>query len=266
MVIRFLCPNGHKVHCPESLAGQSAKCPACGERFTVPSPGGEASASSPAPGDNEDVVPVQATASGSSLVSGLASGVLAGHATGADEIEFLCPNNHLLHGKADIQGRPGVCPQCQSKFRIPTYDHWETPAEPSPAETSRQPMFGASAGVRVSPPFLPMVDSAVPLGQEGLPTALHFGNVAGAAAAHPLAALFPRLWAYKSLGAAMEIQYGDGLRLVPDRFAAALSQGSHGVFAVDDTNGTFTITAVEWGAVSAIVLRNVKKLIDEMTR
>jgi hypothetical protein len=212
------------------------------------------------------VLPAEATATGSSLVSGLASGVLAGHATGVDEIEFLCPNNHLLHGQAAMQGRPGICPECQSKFRIPTYDNWEAAAEQSPAEAPRQPTFGASAGVRVSAPFFPMPDSAVPLGQEGLPTALHFGGVAGAGTAHPLAALFPRLWAYKSIGATMEIQYGDGNQLVPDRFASALSQGSHGVFAVDDTNGTFTITAVEWGAVSAIVLRNVKKLIDEMTR
>jgi hypothetical protein len=262
MVIRFLCPNGHKIHCPESLAGQPAKCPACGVRFLVPSAGDEAAVSSQQPPDQADVLPARVASTGSSLLGGLVSGVAAGHATAADEIEFLCPNNHLLHGKAAMQGRPGICPQCQSKFRIPTYDTWEAPRGDAP----QQPTFASAALSPPATPYAPMPDSAVPLGQEGLPTALHFGGVAGAETPHPLAALFPRLWAYKSLGASMEIQYGDGNRLIPDRFATALSQGSHGVFAVDDTTGTFTITAVDWAAVHAIVLRNVKKLIDETTR
>lgn len=36
MGIRFLCPNGHKLHVKNFLAGKRAICPKCGERVTVP--------------------------------------------------------------------------------------------------------------------------------------------------------------------------------------------------------------------------------------
>src|SRR5690606_3589453 len=32
----FLCPNGHKLHVKNFLAGKRAICPKCGERVTVP--------------------------------------------------------------------------------------------------------------------------------------------------------------------------------------------------------------------------------------
>lgn len=36
---QFLCPNGHKINTPASLAGQLGKCPRCGERFHIPDTG-----------------------------------------------------------------------------------------------------------------------------------------------------------------------------------------------------------------------------------
>ena len=36
MMIRFLCPNGHKIHCEDDRAGKPAKCPRCGVGFRVP--------------------------------------------------------------------------------------------------------------------------------------------------------------------------------------------------------------------------------------
>ena len=36
MVIQFLCPNGHKIHCPDDRAGKPAKCPKCGVKFRIP--------------------------------------------------------------------------------------------------------------------------------------------------------------------------------------------------------------------------------------
>jgi len=41
-------------------------------------------------------------------------------------IEFLCPNGHKLSGPASLQGRPGQCPHCQSKFVIPDYSEFGT--------------------------------------------------------------------------------------------------------------------------------------------
>jgi hypothetical protein len=36
MAIEVLCPNGHKIICPEDRAGRSARCPRCSEPFRIP--------------------------------------------------------------------------------------------------------------------------------------------------------------------------------------------------------------------------------------
>jgi hypothetical protein len=36
-VIECLCPNNHKIRCPDDLAGRAAKCPKCGMKFPIPS-------------------------------------------------------------------------------------------------------------------------------------------------------------------------------------------------------------------------------------
>lgn len=38
-MIECLCPNNHKIRCPDDLAGRAAKCPKCGLRFPIPSDG-----------------------------------------------------------------------------------------------------------------------------------------------------------------------------------------------------------------------------------
>jgi hypothetical protein len=54
-VIEFLCPNNHRIRCPDDQAGRAAKCPKCGVKFLIPSDGeGEKTAieSSSAPADH----------------------------------------------------------------------------------------------------------------------------------------------------------------------------------------------------------------------
>jgi len=38
MGIRFSCPNGHKLHVKEFLAGKRGVCPSCGAKFIIPQP------------------------------------------------------------------------------------------------------------------------------------------------------------------------------------------------------------------------------------
>lgn len=38
-MIEFLCPNNHKIRCPDDQAGRAAKCPKCGVKFLIPSNG-----------------------------------------------------------------------------------------------------------------------------------------------------------------------------------------------------------------------------------
>jgi hypothetical protein len=187
-----------------------------------------------------------------------ASGVAIGAAIGEDQVEFLCPNNHLLHGPASAQGRPGQCPQCGSRFRIPIYDD-----DLDAQQEDTRPHF--------MPP-LPL--ESLPLGSEPkgslvgeeAPTALQSGSggLARHVGSHPLCELFSRLWVYKSQGAAVELRYAESQRLTPDRFLKGLSKGSHGVFAVDESNGSHTLTAVAWDTISVIVVRGLKKLPEEL--
>jgi hypothetical protein len=38
-VIEFLCPNNHRIRCPDEQAGRAAKCPKCGVKFLIPTNG-----------------------------------------------------------------------------------------------------------------------------------------------------------------------------------------------------------------------------------
>ena len=133
MVIKFSCPQGHSLSCPDDQAGKSARCPKCNARLTVPdesekrADGGDA--------DNApDATPPTDSASTAEVVTPVgdqkvesapdtANDVSESNASGTeDEIVFLCPNGHKLNGPARLQGRPGQCPHCGEKFRIPSYD------------------------------------------------------------------------------------------------------------------------------------------------
>ncbi|RMF89721.1 MAG: hypothetical protein D6741_17565, partial [Planctomycetota bacterium] len=97
MTIEFLCPNGHRIRCADDKAGLAAKCPQCGVKFRVPT-----------------LEEVRAAASGD--LSKLENAEIE------EQIEFLCPNGHRLFGPKRLQGRPGQCPECGMRFRIPNYD------------------------------------------------------------------------------------------------------------------------------------------------
>jgi hypothetical protein len=84
------------------------------------------------------------------------------------------------------------------------------------------------------------------------------------AAAHPFFRLFCRLWGQKTEGTTIEIRYAEGQRLTPERFARGLSTGSHAVFAVDEPNGTYVLTAISWDSISAVVIRGMKTLPEGM--
>ena len=67
MTIRFLCPNGHQLSAPESMAGKAGKCPKCNTAFAIPTLeelNAEAPAEEPAP------APAAATTSETSHADG----------------------------------------------------------------------------------------------------------------------------------------------------------------------------------------------------
>ena len=76
---------------------------------------------------------------------------------------------------------------------------------------------------------------------------------------HPLADLFFKLWAERERASVLEIHLKDGTVLVPERFSRENSKRKCGVFALRDADGTYTVTAVDWQAVTRITLRHMSK-------
>jgi len=257
MVLQFLCPNGHKVHCSEDRAGQAAKCPRCGIKFRIPSME-ELDQGEQAP----EVSPGSSVKAGSgSVTETAASGVGLGAAESPDEIEFLCPNDHLLHGPARLQGRPGRCPECGSRFRIPTYDDLPSDLDESLDES---PGHGPEA----SSIELAGAEESSATGAKSVCDASGsakfdaVGNSSQTGLKHPAAELVGRFWRLKVQGAGLEIRYGEGHRLTPDEFLRSLSTAAHGVFAVREPNGTLTLTAITWDSIHTLIARGVRHLGD----
>ncbi len=121
-MIEFLCPNGHRIRCQAEQAGRAAKCPRCGVKFRVPD---AADLNIPEAGDSDSNVSLPEFTDSGFSDNKLAS--VGGGIQKEPQIEFLCPNSHRLFGPASLQGKPGECPECGSRFRIPTYD--EGPGE-----------------------------------------------------------------------------------------------------------------------------------------
>lgn len=299
MVIQFICPNGHKIHCGEERAGMAARCPRCGATFRIPTleeiRAGQLQARQADRGMEADRT--APPASGRAAPGEIA----VGPASSPEQIEFFCPNDHRLHGPASLQGQPGTCPECGAAFRIPSLDEWEEEVEEW-AEPSEEAPPQAAA---LPPPPLPTSPAAVAPGPPELPVAPAPGGAGAAAAparpggpaqsavraegafaavaakatapaelpaasstelglpANTLRELLPKFWHYKAQGASIEIQYGNGQRLHPEGFLARLSAGSHAVFADRAADGSYTLSAVAWHAILAVVVRGIQELAPE---
>ena len=261
-MIEFLCPNGHRIRCPQEQAGRAAKCPKCGVRFRIPE---SSEAPEPSAGDS-DVSRPELTDSG--VHHSPSEGGLRRTSAGEGQIEFLCPNGHRLHGPASLQGRPGECPECGSRFRIPTYedvsDEEDTEVE---IGVGRADASGPTSQRHIDRNEQDVVPGDIeeivePPEQE---PAGEGSQREGLAGGHPLARLFDKLWSEKPRGAAIELHLGDGETLRPEQFAPALSGAGYGVFAVREGSGTHTLTVVAWDSIVRVLVRGVAELPDEMS-
>jgi hypothetical protein len=271
MSIAILCPNGHKLLCPEQQAGKRGKCPHCGATFRVPElpPVGAAvgPGSGPGPGSApkpvalapQPVAPVSATPQPIVAAAGLAPAPVKpeppaeepsepenlirpyeeGAPIDADEIIFLCPNGHHLCGPTSLGGHAGECPECGTKFLVPSE---EDAAEPErPAQSGPGSMLFNFDGQESEEPA-----QEAPSREESQDNSL--------------VDLFDSFWAYKAEGASVELHLGEGQVIIPDGYAPHLSRDGHGVFMIRENSGLHTLAAVAWNSVVHVAVRGIRHL------
>ncbi len=245
-MIEFLCPNGHRIRCLAAQVGRAAKCPKCGVRFRVPD---AAELDVPEMTDSDpNVSRPDFIDSGKMPKSPSSAGRTAAK---EPEIEFLCPNGHRLHGPASLQGRPGECPDCGSRFRIPTYE--DIPSEEPPEQ---EISLGRADG-RDGSDIVPR-----PASGAGQPTVSSSPAIA-ADVATP--ALLARLWNLCPKGTVIEIRLRNGETIAPDRFLARASrENRQGMFTVVEADGSVSLVVVPWDAVDRVTLRGLKEVPAEL--
>jgi hypothetical protein len=242
-MIKFLCPSGHPLTAADNLGGKSGKCPRCHQSFVIPH-AEEASADG-----------TTMAMSGSALTPAMGSG---SNLTGGGEIfVFLCPNGHKLNGPPSLKGKPGQCPHCGARFIIPTDEDIEEANRQAAEEDLDQPDDDQTAGGSAR------VQSAV-----DFPRGLMHGEDGYAgrppAGAAGLGFIVSRLWERRTEDSELEIFLSEGEIIAPDHFAAELSTSDYGVFAVQESDGTFAVTVVPWNAVRRVGVRRMGELPGEM--
>ena len=183
------------------------------------------------------------------------------------QIEFLCPNGHHLHGPASLQGRPGACPECGSRFRIPVIDEAQEESPPEEIELPASAIGGDETGsataklrhAKAADAAASSLRNAVetPSGRSHLAVA---GRQSAAPPIHPLAELVAQLWATKGEQAKVELRLAGGDSLAAESFVKGLSRGSYGVFGVKAEDGNWTLTVVRWDTVERVVVKGLKDL------
>lgn len=247
-MIKFLCPNGHQLSAPENLAGKPGKCPKCNTAFVVPVPQEEEPQPETPAAEAPATAAAAAPAAGSSPAIGMGSG--KGKASSKEVFVFLCPNGHKLNGPPSLKGKPGQCPHCGAKFRIPTDDDLEAPPEISPEEAARTGS-GAFTFPSLEQPQVEEVYDAVEYEDAPDPPPADF---------HAMSYILGRLWDRKTEGTELEIYLSEGEIVGPDLFCESLSCREYGVFANVEADGSYAITVIPWSAVRKVALRKMPEL------
>lgn len=241
-MIRFTCPNGHRLSIKESAAGKPGKCPNCNSKFLVPELE-----------DAEQAPPEE------------------------DMIVFLCPNGHRLNGPKSLQGKAGQCPHCGSKFHIPNYD--EPLAEEDDEivedveeleEVTEELSEMASVGTSsLGPGDNAQGHAAVESQADPVPAAQPGGSSVeqssqGVSRARQTAAAFLRFWRGRRDPEKVEIGFS-GKSLVVHFFDISSVETDIGRFAVRQDDGKHSVFHVAWNDITHVAKIDSKRLPVDFT-
>lgn len=73
-----------------------------------------------------------------------------------------------------------------------------------------------------------------------------------------------RLWERRTENSELEVFLAEGEIISPDYFSEVLSTSDYGVFAVEEGDGTFSISMIPWSSVRRASLRRVSELSQDL--
>ncbi len=241
MVIEFLCPQGHKIRCGDDRAGKPAKCPKCGVRFYVPGPDDSERSDS----GSWATAPAETS---NSPGSGSADGL-------KEQIEFLCPNGHRVWAPISLQGRAGQCPDCDSRFHIPTLaDYEEMPLDVVSSEDSvvnLDPLGGIHGNGN---------SSAKGSGLLPWPGSQNEPNPAATGNADEMASFLADFIADLPEKATIELLTTDGRKYVPEQLAKGLCDSARLAFSAKADDDTHSLVVLPWPSIARIEIHGLKQL------
>ncbi len=240
MVIEFLCPQGHKIRCGDDRAGKPAKCPKCGVKFYVPGP----EDSEPSDSGSWATAPAETSSNPGSGSAGALK----------EQIEFLCPNGHRVWAPVSLQGRAGQCPDCGSRFHIPTLaDYEEMPLDIVSSEDSvvnLEPLGGfhgnGSSSAKLNGPS-PWADNP------GQP-------ISEVTDGDEMAKFLASVVADLPEGASIELLTTDGQKYVPEQLAKGLCDSARLAFSAKSDGDTHSLVVLPWPSIARIEIHGLKQL------
>ncbi len=232
--IVFTCPNGHQIVAGGHLAGKRGKCSKCGVDVKIPGAATEPTAAA-AP-------PPRPAAAGDQPVSAPAAAVGDLPFAGFPPLPSAAANDE---GEAASDDEPGAA------------------AEESPVGWD---FVGAGAVEETIPS--PGDERLAVLGEQasevGDWSAIDPGGLFDDEGANPTAHLVARLWAERQHGGVIELHLSGGSVILPSYFDPAWSRGTHGLFGKEELDGSYTLTAVAWGTVEKVIVRQLTAVPPDM--
>jgi hypothetical protein len=231
--IAFRCSNGHRVLAERQDAGKRGKCSKCGVDVQIPEAAAEPAAAAP---------------------------VAPGPAADADQP--VSPPPVVAVAGVTLPPAPAAA------------DSDEAPGDDAPGAAAESAVgwdfmaAGPSAGGAEEP--LPALgEEPLPaLGEEAIEggdwSAIDPGGLFEDEGANPTAHLVARLWAERQHGGVIELHLAGGSVILPSYFDPAWSRGTHGLFGKEELDGSYTLTAVAWGTVEKVIVRQLTAVPPDM--
>jgi len=178
-----------------------------------------------------------------------------------DQIEFLCPNGHRVWAPLSLQGRAGQCPDCGSKFHIPTLaDYEEKPLDIVSNEDSVVNLDllvglqnnGSSSGKGS--------------GHMRWPVGTSQPNTNQPKQTDEMARFLAALVADLPEGAAIELHTTDGRKYVPMHFAKELCDSGRLIFSTEVDDNAHNLVVLPWPSISRIEVCGLKQLPPEFRK